>query len=374
MRLRDQYDWVTLGWHPHALLSAIYAARLGLSVLILPLGSLRERLEDHDGLLGVRILDPESSLVTEMHGALSGIFALCGIPMASHEGDPQWSNILSSFDMRQARESEYHVPYPGGMHAYRAMLLEQARSIGVHVPRDVECFRIFTQRRRFVGVQTTGSGHVIEVSAGILGAAHSEYYARLSKKPCKSLLPAGWVMSLAVQVDRRGLPDLLPSTTIIDGDPQLTCEIRSPEEYDIISARSALVHLRVLMPWTEISIDTQFQRLVAERMLGRFSTIAPSIVAHVEDLYPRFVTASHLSARLLDRLHPSEEFHKIYGFRSLDLVPENMRVYTKGYTPTSLGLDNFFIASHEVLPEYGQMGALLGAVRAFDYLRSLCAS
>ncbi len=37
MRLRDQYDWVVLGDDPGALLSASFAAKQGLSVLILPL-------------------------------------------------------------------------------------------------------------------------------------------------------------------------------------------------------------------------------------------------------------------------------------------------------------------------------------------------
>ena len=35
-RLRDQYDWIVIGDHPGALLSGALAARLGLSVLILP--------------------------------------------------------------------------------------------------------------------------------------------------------------------------------------------------------------------------------------------------------------------------------------------------------------------------------------------------
>ena len=37
MRLRDQYDWIVLGDDPGALLSASLVAKLGLSVLVLPL-------------------------------------------------------------------------------------------------------------------------------------------------------------------------------------------------------------------------------------------------------------------------------------------------------------------------------------------------
>ncbi len=38
IRFKDEYDWIVLGDHPGALLSGMLAARLGLSVLILPLG------------------------------------------------------------------------------------------------------------------------------------------------------------------------------------------------------------------------------------------------------------------------------------------------------------------------------------------------
>lgn len=45
MRIRDQYDWIAIGDHPGALLSAGLAARSGLSVLVLPLPQLPSRHE-----------------------------------------------------------------------------------------------------------------------------------------------------------------------------------------------------------------------------------------------------------------------------------------------------------------------------------------
>lgn len=55
MKLRDHYDWVVLGDHPGALLSAGLAARLGLSVLVLPVFPGRALSVAKDG----RFVDPE---------------------------------------------------------------------------------------------------------------------------------------------------------------------------------------------------------------------------------------------------------------------------------------------------------------------------
>src|SRR4051812_21849913 len=57
MRLRDHYDWVVLGDHPGALLSASLVARLGHSVLILPLAETQRIKISKTG----QCLDPESN-------------------------------------------------------------------------------------------------------------------------------------------------------------------------------------------------------------------------------------------------------------------------------------------------------------------------
>jgi len=59
MRLREHYDWVVLGDHPGALLSASLAARLGLSVLVLPLSPSLGLTLSKSG----QYLDPESNLM-----------------------------------------------------------------------------------------------------------------------------------------------------------------------------------------------------------------------------------------------------------------------------------------------------------------------
>ena len=59
MRLRDHYDWIVLGDHPAALLSAGLAARQGNSVLVLPLGEERMIRSTDAGMM----VDLESNYV-----------------------------------------------------------------------------------------------------------------------------------------------------------------------------------------------------------------------------------------------------------------------------------------------------------------------
>lgn len=84
IRLRDHYDWVVLGDHPGALLSAGLAARLGLSVLVLPLVPAAKTVISESG----QCLDPESNYliglgsIERFQGLLSDCLGRLGISPA----------------------------------------------------------------------------------------------------------------------------------------------------------------------------------------------------------------------------------------------------------------------------------------------------
>ena len=72
MKLRDHYDWIVLGEKPAALLTASLAARLGLSVLVLPLAPVMGFSASRSG----QCFDPESNSIVGLgkssHGSLLG--------------------------------------------------------------------------------------------------------------------------------------------------------------------------------------------------------------------------------------------------------------------------------------------------------------
>jgi phytoene dehydrogenase-like protein len=79
MRLREQYDWLVLGDHPGALLSASLAARLGLSVLVLPFGPAARLFVSASG----QHFDPEPNLLIGLSpaarpsGVTAGLLGAC---------------------------------------------------------------------------------------------------------------------------------------------------------------------------------------------------------------------------------------------------------------------------------------------------------
>ncbi|MCM2321787.1 MAG: hypothetical protein NDJ90_00830 [Oligoflexia bacterium] len=75
VKLRDHYDWVALGDHPGTLLSAVLAARLGLSVLVLPLGRSFGSQIAKSG----QCLDPESNFLMGLgrSSAYPGLISEC---------------------------------------------------------------------------------------------------------------------------------------------------------------------------------------------------------------------------------------------------------------------------------------------------------
>lgn len=89
MRLRDQYDWIVLGDDPGALLSASLAAKLGLSVLILPLfPAPAVRTIGGDDRSDKSVLDLETNLIPGL-GA-GGLWDAClkGLGMTAEEQLP----------------------------------------------------------------------------------------------------------------------------------------------------------------------------------------------------------------------------------------------------------------------------------------------
>lgn len=88
MQLKEKYDAVVFGDHIGGLLAAALVARLGLSVLILPLGkSLTTQISKQGDCL-----DPESNFLigSVSHGDRAGLLGLCFERLGILNGEEQW--------------------------------------------------------------------------------------------------------------------------------------------------------------------------------------------------------------------------------------------------------------------------------------------
>ena len=75
LKLRDRYDWIVLGDHPSALLSAALVARLGLSVLVLDFIPRAKPMVSKNG----QVLDPEVNFLLGLNasGPETGLLGEC---------------------------------------------------------------------------------------------------------------------------------------------------------------------------------------------------------------------------------------------------------------------------------------------------------
>ena len=140
-------------------------------------------------------------------------------------------------------------------------------------------------------------------------------------------------------------------------------EIRDPADYGIRSEGEKLVFVRAMMSFHPESLQLEYQRSVGARMLRQLSEVMPFLEQHVLEVYPEF--------RVVEGSRDKPELQDVYGFASLNAIPENLRClsldYSKGVGSRS-GIEGLFVATGESFPEYGSFGGTIAALEAVSWL------
>lgn len=484
IQLRDQYDWAVLGDDLGALLSAGLAARLGLSVLILPVGSA-------GASQGLRIsrsgqcVDLESNFVPGLGrmGAQSGLVAEClnvlgalpsELQLLRDSGHPQvvtpearvallsdlegfraellrelgpggekqvgWSEVLAqaseeifkhwrelperltlregapkkdrvsavspasfrkslsrrykgeslaapadavasgllfgatSFPREAPERGEFlhalalgriGASVQGGQSALRDLLLRIARRNGADAPLKTECKRVFVEKGRLTGVQTSQHGKVIQVNGAALGCgveraaellseSGKAWFKRLKSPPA----PAGWKFTIALTVHEEAIAHGAGQRLIWKeaGAPAIEIETVAPSDYGLREQGKKLVFLRTLMPYSQESLGAGYQSQVAARMVRKATELFPFLEFHILRIFPDFREAG-------------TELGDVYGFPVPQLIPGNLRCYSSvdGIGSES-GIDGLFVTNAESYPELGGMGGAVAAIEAVAWL------
>ncbi len=319
-----------------------------------------------------RLSIPEFTQVTE--GFYSGLTSTQGM-------DPSLFNLLLVLSLSRTGAS-----FKGGVSAYREFLIKHALELGVHYSVQSQCKRIFIEDNQFLGVQISGAGNMISGRIGVLGCSMSRiegympkdegswFRSARSKRPQQSC-PVGWKFTLSISIHREAIPEKMQSHVFWQEKdaPYLEIEIDEGVGYRNTESENQIVFLRTILPFHVETLEPNYQRRIAGRMFRQATELMPFLEFHVTQVYPDF-RASSPAVRSLLRAHSSgglenesfekDELSQLYGFPSLEAIPDSLLCYSgRGLGPHT-GVQKLYLASDESYPSFGSFGGVIAALQA----------
>jgi hypothetical protein len=90
-------------------------------------------------------------------------------------------------------------------------------------------------------------------------------------------------------------------------------------------------------------------------MFRKLMELVPFVEYHLVRIYPDFRTEN-------------QELSEAYGFASVELVPENLKVAAGRGVGSASGIEGLFVATGESYPELGSLGATVAAIEASAWI------
>ena len=291
--------------------------------------------------------------------------ALCGI-WAGLSAKDRSSRVMRAELLHLACLAGSGGAYRGGMSRFREFIRRQGRKYGVHFPERGEAIRIFGEGNRFVGVQSSYRGQMIAAGAGILGVSPErlpESFLERSEKRLaryrKQVRVTGWRFSIAVFVDEKAIPPGMSHRMVWQeaDSPALELEWADPADYGIRRPGQAVIFLRTELDYAQATLNREFQRLTAARMLRKLVEIVPFSEYRIARIYPDFRDGTE-----------STEMFEVYPYDELAKIPDGLLVYEGEGLGCVSGLDGLYVASEESYPGMGSVGPVVAAMEAVALL------
>lgn len=249
----------------------------------------------------------------------------------------------------------------GGAQGLRELLRRLAKRLGAHIPDEVKCRRIFVNGNRIQGVQISSGSRVIGCRGLGLGIGLDQAEKMtdgLKWRTQDRIEPVGWRFTLALNVRKEGLPPGCSRRMIWkeSGAPAIEIEIAHPTEYGITDRDQIYIFARTIVPFKNETLELGYQKLLAARVFKQLTEIFPFLEYHLVNLYPDF------------RGGADDEFKQVYGFESLKVIPEFLRVNHGVGMGSQLLAEGFFVNTSEAYPHYGFMGALKAAIESTAWI------
>lgn len=250
---------------------------------------------------------------------------------------------------------------PGGAFELRTLLMKAAQESGVHILDRTISLDVRAHQEGVSHLFLGEEKKQVDMGCLVLGCSSDQLKNLAQKKIdfeglCR---PAGWIFTMMLRLSNFEWNHEEPSRFVIQetGSPRLFLETKKASDYSLEGdPQDQLIFIRTLLPFSEESILPEFQRMVAQRMLNACFSY-----------FPRFSSYPHSIFPSLEK-NEKEGFSKVFGFPSLEYIPENLRVYSEmGYGP-EFGVRGAFVVSGESYPQLGSLGPAVAAVEAVHWL------
>jgi hypothetical protein len=188
--------------------------------------------------------------------------------------------------------------------------------------------------------------------------------------------PVGWQFTLSFLVRNEALNSKLCSRSIWqqNGAPPLEIEVAAPRSLTSQSPQCSTVLLRTLMPFSQESLQPEYQRGIASRMFRQACEILPYFESHVVESYPRFSTPTGRSlfgesfGAPSSSSSPFPDFKEVYGFSYLNQIPDQILVFSGSGRGAKSGIQGLFVASQESYPSLGTLGPTVACLESVAWL------
>jgi hypothetical protein len=368
--LLSSYDFVILGEHPAALWAAVILLEQGLKVLVAPFHETCLRdwtpqlVVDQLKLSPSEFLEPKEVQVLtpsrrfrvykdakEFNDELDFVGGekqpelLRGLAylFRGFEGGPvfpeEWSLISSKL-----REVSYITPKSLSLvqHFFRKI-----ESIGGHILEAGACQQIFIEKKTFVGIQVAGNSTLISAPNAIIGVNETVLNPLLNSSIQLKTNPVGWFFEIKVKVSRESLPVGISSKMIYSEKDSPIVEINQHPE--------GTFSLRTLLPYQEFTLQREFQRKTAQRLLKLLGEIIPDLEYNLNSVKPDIRDPEKTEKVDLVELYP---------FRSLSQIPPSLLGYAIPGIGGQTAIQGVYLAYDEVNPRLGEWGAYQAAYLA----------
>jgi hypothetical protein len=140
--------------------------------------------------------------------------------------------------------------------------------------------------------------------------------------------------------------------------PCLSLEVAAPQDFGAEVTDQRIVLIRSELPFSEETLDPDYLRLMAARMVEQVNRISPGFSGRIIQSFPDYTKPD------------TAQWAEAYPFKRLSDMPEFLRVYGPGIQKSGAtsGVDGIFVATRESDPSMGDFAGVLAGIEAAAWI------